>query len=313
VAPGDGARGLGKLLVVAPDQATAMHYADIVRRWMPARARLRAVRVAISDAPGAQEAIAAFRLRADPSVLVTVAMAYEGMDCPEVTHVACLTHIRSRPWLEQMVARATRVDPDAGDYDQQRALVYHPDDLLFRRFKHAIEVEQGTRARMPNRRRQGELFGADGEAQQREPEITPLRSNATALRFESVAPGPDFVAGVEAALGGTSPVETPSAIELRLRRQVGQMIAAQVVLDEDDHVVGRHHGYHAYNAVVKRVFGKSRAQMTIAELEAVIGWLERHRISDQLHLVESDPQYRWSSAQRTSYRPGRMRIGRRWV
>jgi type I site-specific restriction endonuclease len=40
-------------------------------------------------------------------VLVTVAMAYEGMDCPEVSHVVALTHIRSRPWLEQMIARAT--------------------------------------------------------------------------------------------------------------------------------------------------------------------------------------------------------------
>src|SRR5689334_17598764 len=67
------------------------------------------------------------------------AMAYEGMDCPEVTHVARLTHIRSRPWLEQMIARAVRVDPHAGDYVHQKATVYHPDDLLFRRFKHAIE------------------------------------------------------------------------------------------------------------------------------------------------------------------------------
>jgi superfamily II DNA or RNA helicase len=289
----------------------ALTYVDLLRGWMPTHARMHAVRVAISDAPGAQEAIAAFRLRADPSVLVTVAMAYEGMDCPEVTHVACLTHIRSRPWLEQMIARAVRVDPHAGDYEHQRATVYHPDDLLFRRFKHAIEVEQGTRARVPNRKRQGELFGGDGEAENREPEITPVRSNATALRFESVAPGPDFVVDIEAAMSGGL-VETPSSAEQRLRRQVGQMIAAQVVLDEDDHVVDRHCGYHAYNAVVKRVFGKSRAQMTLAELEAVIGWLERNRISDHLGLVEEDPQYRWSSAQR-QYRPGRMRMGGRWI
>jgi superfamily II DNA or RNA helicase len=264
-----------------------------------------------STGPDAQEAIAAFRLRAEPSVLVTVAMACEGMDCPEVTHVACLTHIRSRPWLEQMVARATRVDPRAGAYEQQQAVVYHPDDLLFRQFTHAMEVEQGTRARVPTRaKRQGELFGGDG-GEQREPEITPLRSNATALRFESMAPGPDFLVDVEAAMSGRA-VETPSSAEQRLRRQVGQMIAAQVVLDEDDHVVDRHCGYHAYNTVVKRVFGKSRAQMTLAELEAVIGWLERNRISEHLQLVEGDPQYRWS-AQRQAYRPGRMRMGGRWI
>jgi superfamily II DNA or RNA helicase len=264
--------------------------------------------VAISDAPGAQEAIAAFRLRAEPSALVTVAMAYEGMDCPEVTHVACLTHIRSRPWLEQMVARATRVDPHAGAYEQQQAVVYHPDDVLFRRFRRAIETEQGTRARMPKARRQEDLF--DGEGSVHVPEITPLRSNATALRFERVSPGPDFIVDVEEALR-SAPVETSSSAEQRLRRQIGQMIAAQVVLDEDEHIITRHHGYHAYNAVVKRIFGKSRAAMSLAELEAVVGWLERNRISDHLHLVEDDPQYRWSLAQRRADRPWRMPVGKR--
>ncbi len=72
--------------------------------------------MATSDTPGAHQAVAAFRLRSEPSILVTVAMAYEGLDVPEVAVVAALTHIRSRPWLEQMVARATRVDPNAGPY-----------------------------------------------------------------------------------------------------------------------------------------------------------------------------------------------------
>ena len=66
--------------------------------------------------------------------------------------VAALTHIRSRPWLEQMVARATRVDPHAGPYETQRALVFHPDDPLFQRFRIRMETEQGTLARVPKRR-----------------------------------------------------------------------------------------------------------------------------------------------------------------
>ena len=66
----------------------------------------------------------------EPSILVTVAMAYEALDVPEVALVAALTHIRSRPWLEQMVARATRVDPHAGPYTAQRALVSHPDEAI---------------------------------------------------------------------------------------------------------------------------------------------------------------------------------------
>ena len=68
--------------------------------------------LAVSEERGAHETLAAFRLTPEPSVLVTVAMAYEGLDAPEVAVVAALTHIRSRPWLEQMVARATRVGID---------------------------------------------------------------------------------------------------------------------------------------------------------------------------------------------------------
>jgi hypothetical protein len=163
---------------------------------------------------------------------------------------------------------------------------------------------------MPRGRRQRDLFDESDEGAAHPPEITPLRSNATALRFERVSPGPDFAVDVEEVLR-SAPAETSSSAELRLRRQIGQLIAAQVVLDEDEHIVTRQHGYHAYNAVVKRVFGKSRAAMTMAELEAVVGWLERNRISDHLHLVEDDPQYRWSSAHR---RPGRQwspPVGRR--
>ena len=108
--PGEAARGLGKLLVVAPDQAQARRYLDVLRCWVPP-AQAGTMALAVSEERGAHETLAAFRLTPEPSVLVTVAMAYEGLDAPEVAVVAALTHIRSRPWLEQMVARATRVDP----------------------------------------------------------------------------------------------------------------------------------------------------------------------------------------------------------
>lgn len=41
----------------------------------------------------------------------TLQRADEGMDALGVAHIAALTYIRSRPWLEQLMARATRVDP----------------------------------------------------------------------------------------------------------------------------------------------------------------------------------------------------------
>lgn len=302
LAPHEDARGLGKLLVVAPDQALARQYMAWLRRWVPRAQADAQVRLAVSGERDAHEAIAAFRLHPAPSVLCTVAMAYEGMDAPGVTHIAALTHIRSRPWLEQLIARATRVDPHGGPYQAQQATIFHPDDWLFRRFRHRIETDQGTQAKDKRRKRQRELpFEWERDTPSNPLGIEPLRSNALALRFDEVAPGPEFVALPRAELQDPgAAVDTPSVAEQRLRQRIGQMVAAQVIEDQGQ-LGGRRRqgsGYHAYNAVLRNHFGKPRAQMTLAELEAVVGWLERHRLADHLNLLDNDPRYRFSAARR---------------
>lgn len=320
LSPGTAARGLGKLLVVAPDQAAAQRYLEVIRRWLPAAQADDVARIATSDLPRAHEALAAFRLRPEPSILVTVAMAYEGLDAPEVAVVAALTHIRSRPWLEQMIARATRVDPRAGPYGTQRAVIYHPDDPLFADFRRRMETEQGTLAHRPKPGRgQGALplwlrdqlpAGRDG--------IIPLESNALAMRFDTLRPGPDLTMRRPApGVAQSEMLEPPSVAERRLRAKLGEMVAAQAVEDEAGRagLNGRVAGpglYHRYNACLKRVSGdKSRAQMTLAELEAAIGWLERNRLSDHLPLLEGDPRYAWTVRQRQDWRPPVGRPDRR--
>ena len=314
---GAAALGLGKLLVVAPDQENARRYLELVRGWLPRGQARRVAAIATSDTPGAHAAVAAFRLRPEPSILVTVAMAYEGLDVPEVAVVAALTHIRSRPWLEQMVARATRVDPNAGPYASQRALVFHPDDPLFQRFRIRMETEQGTLARPPQpKRRQTPLpFWVEPEAAK--DGIVPLESNALALRFSTLRPGPELaMRRLEQAQSEL--LEPPSVAERRLRARLGELVAAQAVEDEAGRV-GLRGGiagaglYHRYNAALKRISGdKSRAQMTLSELEAAIGWLERNRLSDHLHLLDGDPRYTWSARKRGEWRPpvGRVPFGR---
>jgi len=305
---GEPARGLGKLLVVAPDQRSARRYCEMLRGWMPPQQAARDVRLATSDERSAPEALAAFRLMAEPAVLVTVAMAYEGLDAPEVAVVAALTHIRSRPWLEQMISRATRVDPHAGSYESQSALVFHPDDPLFARFRRSIETEQGMLAHQ--RRRKAEtgtpswlaeylaMHRDEGEGRG----ITPLESNALGLRYATLRPGPAFdELRPERQVAPASLSGSPSAAERRLRARIGEAVAAQAVEDEANRRVP-HSGeglYHRYNAVLKRVFGnKGRARMTLPELEAALAWLERNRLVDHLHLLEGDPRYAWTAARR---------------
>jgi superfamily II DNA or RNA helicase len=323
------ARGLGKLLVIAPDQANARRYLGWLRAWLPAAQAPRAACIATAAEGGdAHEALAAFRLRPEPSVLVTVAMAYEGLDAPETAVVAALTHIRSRPWLEQMVARATRVDPHAGPYDRQRAVVFHPDDPLFRLFRRRMETEQGAGARAPPPapRRQAALPFWEAGAADGDPVgtagIVPVASNALALRYEALAPGPDLAERRperrEAAQAEL--LEPPSLAERRLRRRIGELVAAQVVEDQatrwpDDDASPRAPrgagAYHAYNAALKRVLGgRRRAEMTLAELEAAEAWLGRNSLADHLHLLEGDARYGWAARQR---RRGQRSAGEGWA
>ncbi len=302
-AAGEPCRGLGKLLVVAPDQEQARRYLALLQGWVPAAAR-DTVRLATSDERDAHDTLAAFRLLPEPGVLVTVAMAYEGLDAPEVAVVAALTHIRSRPWLEQMVARATRVDPHAGPYEGQEALVFHPDDPFFAKFRWRMEQEQGTRARPRPARRQGDLplWLAEQLSREREDRgIVPLESNAVALRFAVLRPGPELAMErpeglAEAAQGEL--LEAPSQAERRLRSAVAELVAAQAVEDTAEAHDPRRRGYHAYNAVLKRVLGKGRAEMGLAELEAAVAWLGRNRLRDHLGLLDGDARYAWDAGRR---------------
>ena len=126
------------------------------------------------------------------------------------------------------------------------------------------------------------------------PPIVPLRSSATEVRFETLAPGPTWASPRERSDGGREdPLCAGTAVARPGRPDGGR----PVVEDKDAGIrAGRRGpGYHAYNAALRRVLGKSRAAMTLDELEAAVGWLERNRISDHLHRLARDPQYRWSS------------------
>jgi hypothetical protein len=67
--PGAAAPGLGKLLVVAPDQVNARRYQDRLRRWLPGVQAETTVRLATSDCGDAHKAGATFRLLPDPRSL----------------------------------------------------------------------------------------------------------------------------------------------------------------------------------------------------------------------------------------------------
>ena len=159
--------------------------------------------------------------------------------------------------------------------------------------------EQGTLARDRKPRRQSELPIDDGR--NRADPIVPFAFNATTLRWERLAPGPDSAAAwpEQRLTQQADLLDLPSRRERALRLQVGQLVAAQVVEDEGMLRIPRGAGaHHTYSAALKRVMQKGRVVMSLAELEATVAWLERNRLSDHLHLLESNAKYAWTARQR---------------
>lgn len=125
-----------KLLVVAASIKYAKQYSDYLKgKGLNAR-------IATSDdGPDAIKAIKAYKSN-KVDILVSVNICYEGLDVPAISHIACLTNIRSYEWILQMAARAVRVDPNGGRYEDQCAYVFAPNDQMFIEIKSQIEAEQ---------------------------------------------------------------------------------------------------------------------------------------------------------------------------
>lgn len=117
-----------KLLVIAPRIKVAR---EVYQRVLEGLG-VKSIVATSDDSDSALLAIERFKGDKKPEIdaLVTVMMAYEGMDVPAITHVACLTHIRSKPWLEQALTRAARVDSKAGAYEQQYGRIWIPNDSI---------------------------------------------------------------------------------------------------------------------------------------------------------------------------------------
>lgn len=173
----------GRLLVVAPTIATARQYARHIEETYHYKAPV----ATIDDQKQALLNIDRFKHEGTPpsDILVTVGMAYEGLDVPEVTHVACLTRYRSKPWLEQCVSRACRTAYDNGQRDERKiaGYIFAPDDTLMRDAVEKIYAEQRAAAiEMPP-------TGGPGGTGIVPPPIVPLSSESTEGRALSLSDG----------------------------------------------------------------------------------------------------------------------------
>ena len=248
-----------KMLVVTADFKQAKDVTYMLKRAVGLNAEI----ATSHNSKAAGQAIKRFKA-GKIDVLVTIAMAYEGLDVPSVTHICCLTHIRSTPWIEQMVARAVRIDKGAGPYTSQRAHVFAPKDKRFVTIMGQIKKEQtpvlGKRLNPEEAEFDKAQIPGDGSGSLG-PDINPLGSKMTGHTEHFV--GMDMAGGPGHTTATQSPpLETVSEKETRLRQEISAH-------------VNRFAFEHRYkpqriNFEIKGYFNKARDDMTLSELERVM-------------------------------------------
>ena len=180
--------------------------------------------------------------------LVSIAMAYEGLDVPSVSHIASLTRIRSAPWIIQMIARAVRIDK-ALPYEQQVAHIFSPADPLMQSIVDQIRADE-TNAKAPEegtrKKKQLKMFEQD----EKEPDIIPINGKMTGKNSKVWG-----FHGTPAA----GRIETPGEKEARIRKEIESHVRQFAFVNRYKN--GR------INGEIKKHFGKSRDHMTLRELE----------------------------------------------
>jgi len=241
-----------KMLVVAPNIEIAKAYYDYLA------ARHRMARIATSeDTPHAKQNIKDFK-RGVFNILVTVAMAYEGLNVPQISVICCLSHIRSVPWLEQCFARANRIANG-----KEKAIIYAPADWSFKKVIRMIEQEKLVPLSNPDN--QQELIGncteqeGEGTGEIR-PWIIPVSSRAHGVDGVSIAPTPE------------PPPCSPSEAEKILRKNINGVITDYLNNQTPGNIQAQSKMLYRR---MKLICDKPVKEMNQSELEKVWIWVKK--------------------------------------
>lgn len=233
-----------KMLVVAPNIEVANTYHEFLV------SKKLAVRIATSDdSVKAREDIKEFK-RHKFNILVTVAMAYEGLSVPEITHICCLTHIRSVPWLEQCFARGNRLAKG-----KTRAFCFAPRDHMFLKAvkmincENLVPVDEATTFEIESEEKE------KGEYE-KNPWITVIGSKAYTEDVE--------IKEIKTEL-------TPSEKEKMIRKSINDKVKKMVSAQRSGSIVMMSKIIHKK---IKTIVNKPVAEMTAEELEKIQTWIQ---------------------------------------
>lgn len=276
-----------QLLIVSSDTKSAEMHAKFVREEFGEYIRIATYK----DSDRAHDNIEQYSLGKVPA-LVTVGMAYVGMNAPAITHIICLTRIRSRPWIEQMIGRAVRSYPG-----KKWAKIIAPDDPPFIDICDQIKNEQYAACRDESEETRNGGIGS-GDTELKENNIIAQSSETTVSRISSfddeiphLNPGQiayleqefpnesktklilamqqciqyGYIPSREVDQQGT--ITTPSNREKNLRKSINdtcKLLDGKLSREPGD-----------TNKEIKRQFGISRGDMTEEQLCQVWRWINK--------------------------------------
>jgi superfamily II DNA or RNA helicase len=242
---------LAKLLVVSAGIKSAKQYTGLLKSM-----GLKVDIATSDDSPACHKAIKAYKNN-KLDALVSVNVCYEGLDVPAISHICCLTNIRSRQWIEQMAGRAVRIDPNGGPYEQQKGYIFAPKDEMFVEIKEQIEAEQTPFLKVVSNgegKKTGNKLVLEMQEQGPPGGITPLSSTLIGAQVDPLFP--NFVEE-----------KTSSEIEAEIRAQIESHIRTFSFQNR--------HNPKKINAEVYAFFaGKKRENMTIPELENCLSYIK---------------------------------------
>lgn len=250
-----------RLLVVAANIKVTKEYTEFLQGK-----GLSAVIATSEDDKEAAKAIKAFKA-GKIDVLVTCQVAYEGLDCPAISHIACLTNIRSEPWIIQMCGRAVRIDPAAGPYEAQRGFIFAPADRMFLELARKIETDQTSAFALLSSSR--EKSAGEGDGLGGGPSITPLESRM--IGQSGIEDLPLF--------GGFSDKIRQNMPENVQNLTTASEAEAELLGAIDSHVrkyaFQNRYNPKRLNGELYEHFGKPRREMTIKELRDCMAYCQQ--------------------------------------
>lgn len=223
--------------------------------------------IATSDEPKlASENINDFKKTGGKKFLITVAMAYEGLNVPEVSHIAVLTKIRSAPWLEQLFARATRNDYQE-PFVEQRAHIFFPLDSMMVKVAEKLSTEELATVKSIDD--DSTTRGSGGSSSDGDSLIIPLSSEVKYSQNFNFDTEIDWSWRASKNPKNTNVIELPVSLKQRtdaLRKTIDRKTKKIA------HGLGQ--DFRAFNSELKKKFGKPRSEMTYGELAFVNEYLD---------------------------------------